>query len=403
MLPCLALMAGCKEEFIGQTPTDHIPPSPITNPVVQNTYGGATITYTVPTDKDFSFVRAEYLRKGVLCTDHSSVYNNSITVEGFGTTEPVVVKLYSVDFSMNFSEPVIVTIHPLEPYVNHIYSSMEANNDFQGVSVHWKNERKQPISITLLYKEQDSDEAYVEKDVYFTDEPEGNHAFRGLESVPTDFKVFVKDKWDNASDTLSFSYTPLYEVMLDRTKYAQVKLPFDLVSYYNNSWWAAWDLCHDGDTYDYGWISDLAGNAENDFRFPIMTTFDLGTTAKLSRTHLWMRGQLEYGERAFKKLEFWGTEALAVDKPRDYWASDERGSWRDDWTYLGSFETTKPSGPSGVATEDDKLWARANGFEFYFASAPKVRYVRMLVNETWSGGTALELCEIAFMGNDKDE
>ena len=70
---------------------------PITNPVIENTYGGAVITYDIPKDNDVCFIRAEYMRNGILCTDHSSVYKNSITVEGFGTTDPVEVYLYTVD------------------------------------------------------------------------------------------------------------------------------------------------------------------------------------------------------------------------------------------------------------------------------------------------------------------
>lgn len=393
------LLPACGEEFVGQTPTDRVAPGKITNPVVTNTYGGAVITYDIPTDPDVCFVRAEYMRNGKPCTDHASVYNNSLKVEGFGTTDPVDVLLYTVDFSMNCSEPVKVTIRPEEPYIGEIYRSLEPVNDFAGITLKWKNEIRLPVGVTLLYEE---DGRYVEKETYFSDQQEVEHAFRGFQDVLTHFKVFVKDRWDNCSDTLSFDLTPLYEVPIDRTKYREVRLPFDCTSVQYGAWWAVWDNCHDGDAFDLGWVTALDNNPENDGRFPIMTTFDLGVSAQLSRVMMWMRGLMEYGTGAFRKVEFWGTDELAADKPRDYWASDERGSWKDDWVKLGEFETTKPSGPSGAATEDDKLWARENGFEFKFLLAPKVRYVRLLVNSTWSGSKSLELCEIAFMGNDKD-
>lgn len=400
ILPIILItVIGCQEEFIGQTPTDNIPPGQITNPVIENTYGGAVITYDIPKDNDVCFIRAEYMRNGILCTDHSSVYKNSITVEGFGTTDPVEVYLYTVDFSMNRSEPVIVTIHPKEAYIHEIFKTLEPLNDFAGITLKWKNEIEQPISITLLYKEGDS---YIEKETYFSDIKNGEHAFRGFSDVLTHFKVFIKDQWDNCSDTLSFEFTPLYEVNLDRELYTQVKLPFDCTSVQYGAAWAAWDNCHDGDTFDLGWVTALDNNPENDGRFPIMTTFDLGVYAQLSRVTMWMRGLVEYGSGAFKNVEFWGTDEMKTDQPNDYWASDDRGSWKDDWIFLGEFETTKPSGASGVATEEDKLWARENGFEFRFNVAPKVRYVRLLVNSTWSGAKCLELCEIAFMGNDKE-
>ena len=395
----LLVFPGCQEEFIGQTPTDSVPPGKITHPVVENTYGGAVITYDIPTDKDVCFVRAEYIRNGKLCTDHSSVYNNSLKVEGFGSTDPVEVLLYTVDFSMNYSEPVKVIIEPKEPYIKEIYRTLEPMNDFAGITLKWKNEIRLPVGVTLLYEE---DGEYVEKETYFSDQQDVEHAFRGFDDVLTRFKVFVKDQWENCSDTLSFELTPLYEVPIDRTRYKEMRLPFDCTSVQYGAWWAVWDNCHDGDSFDLGWVTALDNNPENDGRFPIMTTFDLGSSAQLSRVVMWMRGLVEYGTGAFRKVEFWGTDELSLDKPRDYWASDERGGWKNDWIKLGEFETTKPSGPSGAATEDDKLWARENGFEFKFILAPRVRYVRLLVNSTWSGSKSLELCEIAFMGNDKE-
>jgi len=396
----IAAFLGCKEESVGQTPVDGTPPGMISGAQVQNIPGGAIITYQIPDDEDLCFIRAEYMRQGKLCTDHSSVYKNSLTVEGFGTTEPVEVNIYAVDFSMNKSQPVKVTIQPEPPYIHDIFRTIKPIQDFAGVNLQWKNDNKQAISVTLLYKD---DDKFIEKETHFSDLEEGEYIFRTFESVPTDFKVFIKDKWENSSDTLDFDLTPLYEVALDRTLYKEMRLPFDNTSVQHGGvWWALWDNCHDGDTFDLGWVTELNNNPENDHRFPIMTTFDLGTTAQLSRTKMWMRGLLEYGTGAFRKVEFWGSETMDTNKPRDYWASDERGSWKNDWIHLGDFETTKPSGPSGAATEDDKIWAR-NGFEFKFNIAPKVRYVRLLVNSTWSSAKNLELCEIAYWGNDKDE
>lgn len=392
--------AGCKEEFVGQTPVDKIPPGVITNVQVQNIPGGAVITYQIPDDDDLCFVRAEYVRKGEPCTDHASVYKNSLKIEGLGATDPVEITIYAVDFSMNKSRPVKVTIQPEPLYIHGIFGSIEPMEDFAGVNIQWENDNEQDISITLLYKE---DGAFIEKGACFSNSKKGEYIFRTFESIPTEFKVFVKDQWENSSDTLDFELTPLYEVAIDRTLYREMRLPFDNTSAAWGAWWALWDNCHDGDVFDLGWVTEVNNNPQNDYRFPIMTTFDLGTTAKLSRTRMWMRGLLEYGTGAFRKIEFWGSETLDTNKPNNYWASDERGSWKNDWIFLGEFETTKPSGPSNtVVTEEDKIFAR-DGFEFKFNLVPKVRYVRLLVNSTWSGARNLELCEIAYWGNDKNE
>lgn len=387
-------LVSCKESPIGQTPTDNIPPGQVTNIQVKNTPGGAVITYKIPSDDDLAYIRAEYVRDGGICTDHSSVYNNSLTVEGFSTTNPVLVKLYSVDFSNNKSQPVEVVINPKEAFVHEIFRTLQPMNDIGGIKIKWENELLQAISITLLYSEDGIE--YEEKEKYYSNVKNGEYAFRGFTDSLTYFKAYVEDKWGNSSDTLSFEFTPLFSEALNRKIITQVKLPFDCTSQYGHG---RWEYCLDGDTFDFGWISLQNNNPENNYEFPVASTFNLNDTAQVMLIKMWMRGRLEYGTGAFKNVEFWGTLDLQTDKPTDYWAFDEKGGWKDDWIFLGSFSTTKPSGPTGTATEEDKLWARENGFEFRLLNAPRVRYVRMLVNSTWSGARAIELCEISFSGD----
>ena len=387
-------LVSCKKDPVGQTPIDATAPGKVSNVEVQNTAGGAVITYKIPSDKDLAYIRAEYLRNGLKATDHSSSYNNSLEVEGFSTTDPVVVRLFSVDFSNNHSEPVEVTIHPLQAYIHTVFNTLEFLRDIGGVNMKWDNVQKKPISVTVLFSTDGVN--YAENERYFSEELTGDHKFGGLQDMLTNFKVFVQDKWGNSSDTLFFQLTPFYSAPLNRRIITQVKLPFDCTSQYPHGQWAN---CLDGDTFDSGWITLYDNNPENDFNFPVATTFDLRDTAYLLTTKLWMRGLLEYGIGAFKDVEFWGTMEIPGNKPRDYWAFDERGSWKNDWVFLGKFSTTKASGPTGPVTEQDKIWARENGFEFRFEAAPQVRYVRMLVNSTWSGAKVIELCEIAFSGD----
>lgn len=390
----LILFENCKKATIGQTPVDSISPGKVTNVRIINTQGGAIITYKLPIDKDIAYVKAEYSRDGIISTDHSSIYNNSLEIEGLSKKEALTVKLYSVDLSNNYSEPVEVVIHPLEAYVHTVFRSFDPVSDIGGINIKWENNLEKPVSITLLYSRDSVN--YMENERYFSKEINGTHTFKGLGDTLTYFKAFVLDKWENSSDTLFFKLTPLYSQVLDRKKITQVKLPFDCTSEYPFGRWA---YCLDGDNLDYGWISQYNNNPENDYNFPVATTFDLHDTAQVLSTKMWMRGLLEYGMGAFKDIEFWGSMELATNKPTDYWAFDDRGAWKEDWVYLGSFSTTKPSGPTGGISEGDKLWARENGFEFRLLNAPRVRYIRLLVNSTWSGAKAIELCEISFSGD----
>ena len=76
MLIILGFIAfACNEEPIGQQPIDNVPPGPISNVKVENTPGGAILTYSLPQDEDLLYVKAVYsLKDGVMSEARSSLY-----------------------------------------------------------------------------------------------------------------------------------------------------------------------------------------------------------------------------------------------------------------------------------------------------------------------------------------
>src|SRR5690606_22278233 len=70
---------------------------PIENYEVTPINGGAKITYTIPRDPELLYVMAEYERNGAIFTEKSSVYKNSLTIEGYDTTGKVKASLYKVN------------------------------------------------------------------------------------------------------------------------------------------------------------------------------------------------------------------------------------------------------------------------------------------------------------------
>jgi hypothetical protein len=126
---------------------------------------------------------------------------------------------------------------------------------------------------------------------------------------------------------------------------------------------------------------------------PMQVTFDLGVTAKLSRFTLWQRqGQWIYNHGNPKQYEIWGS----VNPPSD-------GSWTN-WEKLVECTSVKPSGqPTGMNSSED-VAAAARGEEFNIPlSAPRVRYIRVKVLESWigKGGQAAHISEMTFYGNDQ--
>ncbi|MGM0621997.1 MAG: DUF4959 domain-containing protein, partial [Bacteroidota bacterium] len=108
------LFNACEEIEKEPLSSDSQPPQPISSTVVENEPGGATITYNLPDETDLLYVKAEYtLSDGEQYETRSSIYLNSVKVEGYGDTNEHTVTLYTVDRGENVSDPVDVTIQPL--------------------------------------------------------------------------------------------------------------------------------------------------------------------------------------------------------------------------------------------------------------------------------------------------
>src|SRR5690606_35307007 len=64
-------------------------------------------------------------------------------------------------------------------------------------------------------------------ETYYTSQREGLFFARGFESTEQSFGVYMRDRWENYSDTLVRNLTPLFEEELDKSRFAEVRLPTD--------------------------------------------------------------------------------------------------------------------------------------------------------------------------------
>ena len=91
----LLLLNSCQDETVS---SDKTPPKQITNVEFTALNGGGYFTYTIPDDEDFLYVRAEYMiDNGSVISKTSSVYSDTLFIEGLGQVKEYEVKLYSVD------------------------------------------------------------------------------------------------------------------------------------------------------------------------------------------------------------------------------------------------------------------------------------------------------------------
>jgi len=385
LIICICIFSSCEEENHEPYGNYGESPDPIVEASVENLPGAAKITYSLPGDKDILFVKAEYEPSpGKTRSIRSSFYKNEVYLEGFNKAGEYDVKLYTVDRGENASEPVIVTVSPLTPPIVTIYKSLNLIEDFGGANITFSNETSSSVAISVLVDDGTGD--YTPTETYYTKEEQGSFSVRGFDPVERVFGVVIRDRWNNYSDTLFKTVTPIFEEQLDKELFSEIILPTDEVSAWGRPMHRLWD-----DIVDTG--TSIFHTAQGS-GIPQWFTFDMGTTAKLSRFKIWQRMNtaLLYEHGNPKKWEFWGR----ADQP------NPDGSW-DGWIYLGTFDSYKPSGlPMGSYTNED--WEYANrGEEFNFPlDAPPVRYMRFKLLENWSGTDYLNFCELTFWGQVED-
>jgi hypothetical protein len=367
-------IAGCKEELIGPTSTSMGIPDPVSNAKVENMPGAARITYTLPNNVDLLYVKAIYSIGDKQREAKSSLFNNYLIVDGFGNTNQYEVKLYAVNRTEEVSTPVSITVQPLEPPVLTIAKSIVTQADFGGMSLKFINESEAEVSIHVLTIDSLGD--WVPVDILYTKRKEGTFAVRGFEAKPRTFGVYVKDRWDNHSDTIKTQLTPLFEAELPRTNFKELK------------------LASDAPLIDPGWnfnllfddkFADICYHTAVGSGMPQWFTIDMTKVATLSRLKMWQRQGNIYNHGNVKKFEIWGS-----NNPGDSWAN---------WTKITTFEGIKPSGqPTGVVTSEDVAYAAA-GEEFVFPpGTPPYRYLRFKTLENWSGGNFVHILELRFWG-----
>ncbi|MBU3122633.1 DUF4959 domain-containing protein [Sinomicrobium sp. 2019215] len=390
LLLCFVVCTSCDDDIRRPLVADDIPPGQVTDIEIKSISGGADITYALPGDDDILYVVARFQRTtGEMASVKSSVYNNSLTVEGFGDTNEYQVQLFTVDQSENESEPVDVVIKPKTPPIQLIRESLSMEADFGGMHLYWENEAEAPVSLIVLTDNEIGQTEQIE--VRYSSRKEDDFAVRGYDTIPRSFSVFIRDRYDNISEVKETTVSPLFEQLLDKNLHAPMSLPHDAPDAFG---WVMSNLFNDdigsGFHTPQGWKDDdpLPTYEGQD---PHFFTFDLGVTAKLSRLKFWQRqGSWIYFHGNPRYYEIWGTDQLNSD-----------GSF-DGWTKLvENGEVIKPSGQPLQQNSSEDVDAAARGEEAtIISSAPPVRFIRFVNLQSWAGPgtTYLHIMEVEVYG-----
>ena len=297
------LITSCSEEN-ERAPivSDPTVPGQVSNIKVEPLPGAVKLTYDIPDDRNLAYIKAECLINGVMREVKASVYKNSLIINGFADTSVYQVNVYSVSRSDIESKPMTIEVQPMEPPFKEVYRNISLVKAWGGATVMYENPTEADLAISLIYI--DSTGYWNSGITYYTKLNHGSFSLRGFDSEETTFGVYIRDRWDNMTDTLIEVLIPMKEKQLNRLNFKQVNLPGDV----KDAWGWIMPNLWDGKITEPGYHTDIDGV------WPQHFTLDLGTLkgAKLSRFKIWQRdmppsGTTPYADRNIRKFEIWGS------------------------------------------------------------------------------------------------
>lgn len=349
-------------------------PGPVTNVEVETIPGGAYLTYQLPDDTDLLYVKGQYeLKNGQIAEQRASLYHDTLKIVGFGDTNEKKVTVVAVDRSENESSPVEVTFTPQKPSVHTTFASVEMIPDFGGVQYTWINENNTSLAFILLAR--DSTGLLFPFETVYSAVDTGKYTLRGFDPTEREFGVVIRDRWDNYSDTMLVTLTPLFEEELDKDLFQKIELEGDADM---DAWEGRYEYAYDDNpnTFNHTW----AGSG-----WPQIWTLDLGVTAKISRLNVLQRQNFFYAHGNPRNLEVWGRESEPTD-----------GSF-DGWTKLCDCEATRPTLQGGTPDEDQVHFEEGDNYGFDL-NDPPVRYIRFVTKRTWGNTGFIHFAEVSLWG-----
>ena len=388
-------LASCVEADVIKPHGSTAVPGKVTVTEVVNGSGTSVIYYRLPDDNNLQYVKAVYSpRPGVTSEVNASFLTDSLVLKGFKEAGDYTVELYSVSYGGTFSDPVKTTVSPEIPPYQAAATQLVCEATFGGVYVSFDNPTQSNLTVTVSKLGEDGQWSEVQTN--YVSQSKVAFSVRGMDAVPSTFKVKIKDRWGSSSESTEFMLTPLFETLCDKSKFAELRLAGDTNEQHSvdGGIYSIWDNLWNNTNEN-----QQAFHTKPNTPIPQHVSFDMGAVYNLSRLvfhprHLFYNGH----PRTF---EIYG--AVELNPDLDVELFDVDGNLDSYWYLLGSFESTRPSGytvPSSQianTTEDKEVWATGQEFEFDFG-VREARYIRFRTTSTWGNVTYVEIPEIDFYG-----
>lgn len=412
----LALLGSCEDEA---SSGDTNAPAQITNVKFTPTNGGGYFTYTIPNDEDFLYVRGEYtIDNGEVISKTSSVYADTLFIEGLGTVKEYEVKLFSVDRENNHSQPVITKITPLLPTTAAILQTVQVQPGFSSIVVDWENEQRLTVQIFVTVTVDDR----TVNQIYSSNLPKDRFIIPNLSGVSHQVKVHIRDTYDNETEDVDFGQiTPLIDAPISKSTWGFLRDQL----LFGNKWdydsdpnpfeqepFEEYSRLHEPDSfknapmsfvegriekfwdneYDYEPVQNLNYFNTGQVGYPFSYYIDMGREIVASRFKIWQRnawGMLYTGENV-EIFEIWVSNDQT---PQD--------GILEEWELVGRYRIVQPSS----VIEANNVARAGHEFMFYPESprfTKPFRYLRFKGIKQFGNGNSGCLSEITLYGTEGD-
>lgn len=369
---------------------DSTPPGIITNVSVVPTNGGGIISYTLPSDSDVSYVRAEYTNsQGEDVFRVASKYNTSLEVNGLNQTNPIKVKLYVVDENENISEVVEIEFTPLESFIFLVQQSIEISPDLGGVKITWENIASKTVFV-YVHILNGNDETIR---ILSSNNAEECLFIRGLEAVEMTFSTKVEDFDGNITDLqIVGNYTPLFEEKIEKNTWTLIASQSMNGNAYEGRTVNFWDDIVDTveTDSDNSYFIATRENNGGSLNFPLDIVIDLNKNVKIKRFKIWQRAYWYQGGGVTYHYQ---EENL---KSFNLYASNDAQSW----DLLGEFDIGDPRDSAGNIPAS-AFQEAIDGHDFTLANtSEQFRYLKISITSNYGSTIITVGSEITLYGLD---
>jgi len=369
---------------------DSTPPGILSNISVVPTNGGGIISYSLPSDNDISYVRAEYTNsQGEEVFRVSSSYNTSVEINGLNQTTPIKVRLYVIDENENISDEVEVEFTPLEPFIYLVQQSIEISPDLGGVKITWENIATKTVFV-YVHILNGTDETIR---ILSSDNAEESLFIRGLDAVEMTFSTKVEDFDGNITDLqVVGNYTPLFEEKIEKNTWTLIASQSINGNAYEGRTVNFWDDIVDTveTDSDNSYFIATRENNGGSLNFPLDIVIDLNKNVKIKRFKLWQRAYWYQGGGVTYHYQ---EENL---KSFNLYASNDAQSW----DLLGEFDIGDPRDSAGNIPAS-AFQEAIDGHDFTLENtSEQFRYLKISITSNYGSTIITVGSEITLYGLD---